>query len=173
MTWFLDFDRTIFDTDRFIRYVRNNDSENHSLGEGTIGKIWNERVELGELKFFHGELTPFLYEDALRFLKRHLGDCIIMTYNNFALQKAKIKSSFFKVIMPEPEVLYTLKQRKGHFLEDIIGRFPMPYQFVDDSVEELALVAESCTYVDVYEMRRDGKVGVVDYPTLKSFDDLP
>lgn len=173
MTWFLDFDRVIFDTDSFIRYVQNNDSGNYSLGEGVIGKIWNERVKSGELKFFPGELTPFLYQDALKFLKRHPGECIIMTYNNLALQKAKINSSFFEVITPEPDILYTLQQRKGHFLENMLGRFIMPHRLVDDSVEELAFVAESCAGVDLYEMRRDGGMGMATYHTLKSFDELP
>ena len=173
MTWFLDFDRTIFDTDRFIRYVHTNHFRSHGLGEGAIGKIWNEQVESGKLKFFPGELTSFLYQDALKFFKRYPGKCVIMTYDNLALQKAKIKSSFFEVIMPEPEVLYTLQQRKGHFLENILKRFTMPYRFVDDSVDELSLVGESGMGVEIYEMRRDGKVGGIDYPTLKSFDDLP
>ncbi|GEM_PF-1124501 len=173
MTWFLDFDRTIFDTDSFIRYVHNSDSGGHSLGEGAIGKIWNERVKSGELKFFPGELTSFLYQDALKFLKRHLGECVIITYNNFALQKAKINSSFFEVVMPQPDVLYTLQRRKAHFLKGVLERFMVPYRFVDDSVEELALIAESCAGVGLYEMRRDGSMGMATYHTLKSFDELP
>lgn len=173
MTWFLDFDRTIFDTDSFVGYVQSNYVGKHSLGEGAIGKIWNERIKSGELKFFPGELTPFLYQDALTFLKRHLGECIIMTYDNLALQKAKINSSFFEVMMPRPDVFYTLQQRKGHFLGNILGRFPVPHRFVDDSVKELALVAENCAGVKLYEMRRDEKVGRADYHTLRSFDELP
>lgn len=173
MTWFLDFDRTIFDTDRFIRHVHRNNLGSHSLGEGAIGKIWNELVKSGKLKFFPGELTSFLYQDALEFFKRHPGECVIMTYNNPALQKAKIKSSFFEVITPEPKVLYTLQQRKGHFLEDILKRFTTPYRFVDDSVDELLLVGKSCMGVEIYEMRRDDKAGMAVYRTLKSFDELP
>jgi len=173
MTYFLDFDRTLFDTSAFLRYIIERDNLDRllSLSEVEMAIELNAITAEGLLAFTPGELQPFMYPDAEDFLKKHDGSCLVVTAGNIALQKAKLESVFHREpILP---IFYNGDERKGTFIARMISSYQGPHTFIDDKVMELDSVAEHCAGVALYEMRRDGKPGSGAYPVIRSFDELP
>ena len=171
MRYFLDFDRTLFDTDSFITYL----SERSDIGaatqqeEMTLAALLDERAKDGSLTFEPGELSRFLYADAAAFLREKENAVTIITFGNAALQEIKVKSALFGI--PRIAVMYTGAVRKGAFLaphthlhEDAIA--------VDDSPLELEQLEKLCKPMRLYEMRRDGMKGDGRWPVLSSLQDL-
>jgi hypothetical protein len=170
MTFFLDFDRTLFDTDALIAYMaeRADMKDVYSLPEDEIKKELGRRAEDGNLTFAPGELARFVYSDSEDFLNRH-PDAVIVTHGNAALQRIKVENVFSHLTT---KVFYTTEEfRKGQYLHEKLGA-PHDGVFVDDRPVELESVTEHCPTFRVFEMRRDGKEGSGKYPVIHSLAEL-
>lgn len=172
MTRFLDFDRTLFDTDAFKEYLRTRDHTNRIIAsdENGLARELDMRASAGALSFAPGELSPFVYADASEYLRLHGDEVVIVTFGNPALQKIKIASALEG--MPRISVLYTGDEMKGPYLKDRCERGASPF-FVDDTPLQLESVARECPGLALYEMRRDGGAGDGRWPVVRSFRELP
>lgn len=173
MMYFLDFDRTCFDTDAFITYLKAHPVA-RSLQGGTeqeYARKLNTAVLEGTLTFSPGELSQFLFEDAAGFLRDKENGVILITYGNAAFQKEKVESALYGI--PRISTIYTNLVRKGEYLAPHIGMYGQSPVFVDDSLEELEIFSTKCPNAQVFEMRRDGGVGDGRWPVVTSLTQLP
>ncbi len=169
MTYFVDFDRTLFDTDRFQKDY----AEQLSLAEGEPGIIHRTLAKLlaeGNLTFTQGELTPYLYADAAEFLRGLGNEATIITRGDVAFQTAKVKSAL--VGIPRLSVFYTGENSKAAYLAPRIDAYRDPV-LVDDKPLELEILATTCPALRLYEMRRDGEKGDGRWSIVQSLGELP
>lgn len=173
MMYFLDFDRTAFDTQSFTEYVKTLPTviTFADLSENEFSKALNSSVLKKELIFAPGELSRFLYEDAGRFLRDKENGVMLITYGNEALQRAKVESALYGI--PRISTIYTGDVRKGDCLAPHIGMYGQSPVFVDDSIEELEIFSTKCPNAQVFEMRRDGTVADGRWSVIHSLDELP
>tara|TARA_R110000824_G_scaffold401771_1_gene615924 strand:+ start:578742 stop:579266 length:525 start_codon:yes stop_codon:yes gene_type:complete len=170
--YLIDFDRTVFDTDSFINYLKTHDAAKQfsALPELELASALNAAVQEGSLQFAPGELSKFLYEDAARFLRDKENGVMLITYGNADLQKAKVESALFGI--PRISTMYTGEIRKGEYLAPHIGMYGQSPVFVDDSIPELEIMTINCPQVRCFEMRRDGATGDGRWDTLHSLTEL-
>lgn len=193
MTYFLDFDRTIFDFDSFflelvdypalaaikeralevVKTPRGIDSAH----DEKRNRMWEEVHALysaGAFVFPEGALSRFVFPDAFTFLATHGKDTVVVTKGGLDLsfQKGKVISSGVATLVSRSEYVQR-DDSKGALLKSLLGEYPAPYTFVDDFGQELASVADFCPEVALYEMRRDGKSGSGEYAVIRSLDELP
>lgn len=171
--YFLDFDRTAFDTDRFAEYLRERFSGT-DIAE-LIGVEFSAHMDrlvgTGELTFAPGELTQFLYEDAGRFLRDKENGVMLLTFGNPAFQKAKIESALYGI--PRITTIYTGEKRKGEFMAPHMSMYGAHPVFVDDTPLELELLATYAPDAVLYEMRRDKATGDGRWHTITTLSELP
>ena len=190
MTYFLDFDRTLFDSDAYNEYLLTlpacapfHDELREILSEGRDETklptkyrtaVWDKLTQVlqsGELTFAPGELSQFVYHDVSEFL-RHMGnEAIIITYGEKTRQKVKLESALAGTV--RLTVLYTEDLLKSEYLEKYPHLVPGQAIFVDDLAEHLEGVQKAFPYVSLYEMRRDGKEGTGRWKTIHSLTELP
>lgn len=173
MTYFLDFDRTLFDTSAFIAYVIKRDSLQHllTLSEADMAVELNTLTKGGKLSFSEGELFRFMYPDAVEFLQKKLSECVVVTAGNIELQKAKLENVFQPpYALP---LFYTRDEEKGPFLKRMKDSYVAPYVFIDDKPSQLDSVQEFCPDVTSYEIQRGQWSPSGRYPLLSSFSELP
>lgn len=154
MRYYLDFDRTVFDTDAFIAYWQARPQEQGG----------NDEV------FIPGELSQFLYQDAAQFLRDKENAVTIITFGTPTFQEAKIKSALYGI--PRMSVMYTGEVRKGEFLAPHT-HLHADALVVDDSPEELEILAAACPELELYEIRRDGAVGDGRWSVVRGLGELP
>ena len=171
--YFLDFDRTLFDTDTFKEYLaeRNADSSITGEPEEDVARTLNEAAQSGQLTFAPGELSRFLYADVAEFLRMLGNEAVIITYGNEALQKAKVESSLNDVV--RVTALYTGDVLKAHYLENWPGYYGQEAVFTDDRVYELETMSTLFPKMKIHEMRRDGEAGDGRWPVVRSLTELP
>jgi len=156
MTYFIDFDRTIFDTDAFkSRY-------------GLMHMLMTF-FATGRSGFAPSELQKYLYPDVPAFLEAHGADTLVVTYGVEAFIMAKVSSALAK--FPLKRIVYTA-EKKGHIMKKLCAEIPGPYRFIDDAVFQLASVARHCPSVELFEMRRDGRVGDGRWKVIHNLDEL-
>jgi FMN phosphatase YigB (HAD superfamily) len=174
MVYFLDFDRTLFDSDAFVAHVleRHGGTYHAKEPEERLQAAVAASFEKADIAFAPGELAPFVYRDVPEFLRAAGNEAIILTFGNPALQKLKIENALAGI--PRVSVLYTNDRRKGMFLKERIaayaGSSPV---FVDDRTIELEDMERECPSVRLFEMRRDGGVGDGRWPVIHSLSELP
>lgn len=172
MMYFLDFDRTVFDTDSFIAYLST-----HPVAGPIYAEVEGNRTLLAHtlmadpsFNFSPGELSQFMYEDAARFLRDKENGVMLITYGEKEYQKAKVESAIFGI--PRISTIYTGEVRKGDFMAPHIGMYGASPVFVDDSPLELEIISARCPGALVYEMRRDGGLGDGRWPVLSNLSEL-
>ena len=190
MTYFLDFDRTLFDTDSFTPTLIDNPAcadikeEIRALvntprdqtikgGQGRV-EVWEKLDRLcveGKLLFAPGELSRFVFSDASHFLLSHGSESVILSYGHEAWIKSKLESAL--VGLPIERVVYAHDREKGVALNHLLKDFTSPYVFVDDLATQLDSVSLHCPQVQLYEMRRDGASGAGTHTVIHSFNELP
>lgn len=190
MTYFLDFDRTLFDSDAYNEYLLTkpacapfHDELREILRQGrdetklpteSRMAVWDKLTDVlvrGELTFAPGELSQFVYHDVPEFL-RHMGnEAIIITYGEKIRQKAKIDSALSGTV--RLTVLYTENLLKAEYLEKYPHLVPANAIFVDDLAEHLSGVETAFPNVTLFEMRRDGKESTGTWKTIHSLTELP
>lgn len=186
MKYFLDFDRTIFDTPAFKLSVARRPTvaelgtqfrlafaELLNPGEGlsrrrVLRRTFGTFMSHGRFAFSPEELKGFLYPDTPGFLATN--DCTVVTYGVEAFIKAKVISALTNV--PVTDIVYT-HRKKGRTIKRLTAENEGPFAFVDDAVFQLESVGAWCPDVLLYEMRRDGGKGDGRWPVVRSLDELP
>jgi len=170
--YFIDFDRTAFDTDSFIQYLKTHPVAGAytELPEAELAKALNSAVLRKELIFAPGELSPFLYEDAGRFLRDKENGVMLITYGNEALQRAKVESAIYGI--PRISTIYTGEVRKGNYLAPHMGMYGQAPVFVDDSIEELEIFSAQCPGASVYEIRRNNAPADGRWTCIENFSGI-
>lgn len=190
MTYFLDFDRTLFATDAynaslpdepaltpFAEQLRATIAQgrDQTLSGGTERiEAWekvSDAIRSGALTFPPGVLARFLYADVPEFLRALGNEAIIVTYGEVERQRIKIESALAGI--PRITALYTGTVMKSDFLRTWSGYNAGPSLFVDDRPAELEGLAATFPDMKLYEMRRDGKEGDGRWPVIYSLTDLP
>lgn len=173
MRYFLDFDKTLFDTDAFIEYlgkkIHTPELANLPLDERNRSVLYAYEARL--ITFEDGELSPFVYGDVAEFLRLAANNATIVTFGSPGLQKAKIQSALSHI--PRVHVVYTLGKDKGPFVKEQLGDSGSEAVFVDDAILPLESVALSCPGVQLFEMRRDGGEGDGRWRVITSLYELP
>lgn len=190
MTYFLDFDRTLFDSDAYNEYLLTlpacaslHDELREVLGEGRDQtkvptekrmEVWDKLTDLiknGTLSFAPGELSQFVYHDVPEFLRMMGNEAIIITYGEKIRQKVKIDSALAGIV--RLTVLYTEDLLKADYLLKYPHLVPAQAIFVDDLAEHLEGVENAFPQVQLFEMRRDGKKGDGKWKAVHSLTELP
>lgn len=174
MIYFLDFDRTLFDTPKFVEYLHTRDDTKKILQDTAYEDIAETLVpfiESEEVKFIPGELGKFVYSDVMEFLRMTGNGSVIVTYGTVLFQRVKIDSALFGI--PRVSARYTGKTKKGPFLSKYAEHYPGEKLFVDDKPEVLENIAMHCPDVKMYEMRRDGSAGDGRWNVINSLNELP
>lgn len=187
MHYFVDFDRTVFDTPSFKKaYARR-----AGIGE-LLAQAWvvvkaafdpERSVPLrriataafgtfashGRFGFTPGELRQYLYPDAVSFFTTHAADITIITYGVRSFITAKVTDALTDV--PLRDIIYTHK-KKGRVLRNYLENNTEPVTFIDDAVFQLESVARHCPEVSCIEIRRDGGTGDGRWPVIRDFTEL-
>jgi len=187
MHYFLDFDRTIFDTESFkrafaerppIRVVfrqffeaaREFFSPTRSLSKRRIFmRSFGTYVSHGRFNFLPNELKEYLYPDAVTFLSAHGTETTIVTYGVRAFITAKVANALTD--LPLNDVVYT-HRKKGRTIRRLCRGYEGPFAFIDDAHFQLESVSRTCPDVQVIEIRRDNRAGSGRWPVIHSFNEL-
>lgn len=171
--YFLDFDRTVFDTDGFFDSLEHHPlvSQLYVEAEGNHMQMQRLLLALPNFSFAPGELTPFMYEDAARFLRDRENGVMLITYGHQEFQKAKVESTIFGI--PRISTIYTGDVRKGEYIGPHMGMYGPSPIFVDDAPLELEVLAVHAPNAQLYEIRRDGGEGDGRWPVIRSLSELP
>lgn len=172
MRYYLDFDRTVFDTGAFKSYVSElpGNEALKALGDAELGPAIVERSREGRLSFAPGELSRFIYPDAAAFLREKENAVTIITFGDRELQEAKTKSALHGI--PRMSVMFTEDKQKGRFLAPHT-HLHVDALLVDDSPAELEVLAAECPKLSLFEMRRDGGQGDGRWPMIHALSELP
>lgn len=174
MMYFIDFDRTLFDTNSFIEYLRLRPGTEHLFTDDahiSVAQTLGSMSETGALSFAAGELAPFVYPDVPEFLRMLGNEATIVTSGNPVFQQIKIASAL--VGIPRISALYVGDEPKGPFLALRHARYGGTQIFTDDRPIELESVAVHCPSIRLFEMRRDGAQGDGRWPIIRSLSELP
>lgn len=171
--YFLDFDRTVFDTDAFYDSLTDHPvlAPLHSKAAGNRAQFVEEVLALETFAFAPGELSRFMYEDAARFLRDRENGVMLITFGNPQFQKTKVESAIYGI--PRISTIYTGDVRKGAFIAPHIGMYGQGPVFVDDAPLELEILAERTPGAQLFEIRRDGGLGDGRWPVIRSLSELP
>ena len=185
MRYFLDFDRTIYDTDAFKKSLKSRPTVYElllQLREAIIELFTHNAVNSRRRRFLqtsgtflsHGRFTfaaedlkKFLYPDVMPFLASH--DCTIVTYGVRAFITAKVTTALTGQSVTD--IVYT-SRKKGRTIARLSALVEDECTFVDDKIFQLASVARWCPTVRVIEIRRDGKAGDGRWPVIHELSEI-
>jgi len=172
MRYYLDFDRTVFDTDAFTSYLRGKlvGSQVAELPSAEFATALVGMAREGTLSFEPGELSRFLFPDAAQFLRDKENAATVITFGNPVFQEMKVKSALHGI--PRMAVMYTGDIRKGLHLAPHT-HLHQGAVLVDDSPAELEILAKECPPLTLYEIRRNGGEGDGRWPVIRSLAELP
>ena len=172
MTYFIDFDDTLFDTPKYVEYLRLKSgvlNPNDKLSEAELFNLLKQNSSTHERVFAPGELAQFLYFDVPEFLRAMGNEATIITQGDPEVQKIKVQSALFGI--PRVNTFYTGAMSKGEYLVPRIEAYIQPV-FIDNSAEELGEVARLLPNISLYEMRRDGAAAHGHWPVLHALGRL-
>lgn len=142
MKLYLDFDRTLFDTERF--------------------KLSNSAEKEG---FEYGELSNFLFSDVISFLVEYTKNKpeIITFARDRKWQEEKVLSSGIGQYV---QSIHIVEGVKGEFLALLLENIPQsePIWFVDDDPTQLLSVREHCPHVVCVQMARYAEPKIENIP---------
>ncbi|MBP7741137.1 MAG: NAD(+)/NADH kinase [Candidatus Pacebacteria bacterium] len=187
MHYFIDFDRTIFDTDRFKRDVAKRPPLKTLLSQ--VGEIVREffsstktisrrrilsrsfgtYASHGRFSFLPADLQQYLYPDVVPFLEKYGENCTVVTYGVRAFITAKVTTALSGYNLKN--IVYT-RRKKGRTIRRLCKDETGPFMFIDDAVFQLVSVQAFCPFVEVREMRRGGGSGDGRWPVLHSLNDI-
>lgn len=139
MIFFLDFDRTLFDTEKFY----------NALERGLI--MPSDSVILADI-------GKYLYEDTLNFLesRNKNGDkCVLVSRGEVLIQNTKFESSGLSKYFLH--ALYVDGNKtKADVIKDYLDKNPTQDKlfFIDDTIKELEGVISSIPKINTVRMRR-------------------
>ncbi len=158
---FLDFDRTLFDTEQFYNSLELTYIE--GIIAGSIG----------------ADFSRFLYPDVLSFIlnvREANFSCHLVTFGRRGVQECKFKLSGLEPYFDQ--MFYVEQGSKASVIQTYleIGIPGTVAYFVDDSVEHLSVVATQVPVVTPIRICRPGAKGskVLDdrFTTIQSLDEL-
>jgi len=176
---FLDFDRTLFDTDAFNLLIlaqpllAPHAERVHAFPPGSPERqaVWRELVVLmqqGQVTFSADQVASFLYPDVKAFFKRHQSDIVVVTFGARIMQEFKINAA-----LPScRDIVYVEAGTKGEAIARWLQGVVPEGVFVDDRLVELDATHTVCPNLRIFEMRRDGKPGSGTYPVVHSLSEL-
>jgi len=185
MKYFIDFDRTVFDTDAFKKSIAGGPTLRELVTQfrdavieffqhdpttrrrQRFTRTWGTFLSHGRFAFKPEELTHFLYPDVEPFLSTH--DCTIVTYGVRAFITAKVATTLRH--LPVTDIVYT-SRKKGPTIKRLTEAANDSCTFIDDMHFQLASVSRWCPDVQVIEMRRDGKEGTGSWPVIRSLAEV-
>jgi hypothetical protein len=185
MKYFLDFDRTIFDTVSFKKAIKRRPTvlellrqlkvsvremitPTHPVGRrSTFLKTFGTFLSHGRFAFTTEELRRFLYPEVPEFLQNH--DCTIVTYGVRAFITAKVTTALSD--LPLVDIVYT-SRKKGRTIKRLTQEAKDECTFVDDAIFQLESVTAHCPDVTVIEIRRDDGPGDGRWNVIHSLSDL-
>lgn len=183
MTYFLDFDRTLFDTAQMYRCAIDEGRvperfvpllESAVLGQADYSLPgWQEfftLFEKNELDVLGANAEMFVFRDAKDFLTTHGKQSVIITFGQEVIQNRKIDAAGIRELVSEVMLVGT--RLKGEYMLEHVDA-SLDATFVDDSPAQIASVIAHCPWVRVYEMRRDTRPGTGTCPAIRSFTELP
>ncbi len=173
MTYFLDFDYTLFDADAFVAHLIAHAGDPPA---GTFTEEWVEKAfaalsARGALGSVPNDLQSFLYPDVAPFFKEKGEAVDVITFGNPRIQAVKVENALATI--PYRHVWYTGQMRKGEFMKEKGCLSEGNIIVVDDRPLELENLAAHCPSVQLYEMRRDGAAGDGRWPVVRSLNNLP
>lgn len=194
MTFFLDFDRTLFDTYSSYHYLSkklevvpevkvlfdevmlgkekfNLDNPQRADVAAAMERIFTD----GTISLEPGEYAEYVYPDAQTFLDAHGAHSVIVTANRAcpSYQQAKLEASgLFAIVQEVRNIPFGKGDTKGKEVAELVNKYDGPHVFVDDHDTQLDAVAAYCPEVRAYEMRRDGKEGSGRHRTIQSFAEV-
>ena len=190
MMYFLDFDRTLFDTDAYntslvdeagcaplkedlarVLSVGRDDTLVPPPERARVWELISDAIRAGTLSFAPGYLKRFLYADVSETLRGLGNEALIITYGEELRQRVKVESALADVV--RLTALYTGDKSKAEYLATWPGYYGQEAIFVDDRSVELEALAEKFPQLKLYEMRRDGKEGDGRWPVVRSLSELP
>lgn len=190
MTYFLDFDRTLFDYETFKVHLETlpewqpfarsrfwRPEKGDSVSPEERKNFW-EKVDDwyadGDYSFQPDEFRRFLFSDAEEFLTQHGESSVIVTAGgkNTKYQEDKVASSGATDLVREVCLVPGRSLSKAPSITLLAQAYPPPYIFVDDLPRQLDEVAQALPGITVYEMRRDGGEGCGRYPVIRSLNEL-
>ncbi len=169
MKYFLDFDRTLFDTDAFV--VQVEDDEKTDLL--STPQAWQ-----------HYQSVPFLFHDAIHFLKdKNPSDITIVTAvtevagkDAHGFQKAKVEQS--PITEHVGNFVYVVGE-KGEIMKELTANIPTDETivFIDDKIEQCLSVKQLVPHCHCFLMVRNpadsGAVeGVTDMTIVHTLHDV-
>lgn len=172
MRYYVDFDRTIFDTESFKDWVRDTKGYVHlkDCSREDLSPAIGELIRTGVLVFEQGELSRFVFPDAATFLREKENAVTIITFGDPIVQEHKAKSALYGI--PRMSVMYTGETRKGNYLAPHT-HLHADACMVDDTALELEILASECPKLQLFEMRRDGGAGDGRWPVVRTLSQLP
>lgn len=182
MTFFLDFDRTIYNFDSFYTRVIQahpllKEQANHAINlpSGSSGRqeFYNhigELITLGKISFPPKVLAQHLFPDALRFLEVYGEQSVIVTYGNEVFQRTKVEGSLGGVLISK--TIYVSDTSKGETINNTFKGTVPEGVFIDDSPSQLESVKAYCPHLRVFEIRRDNNTPTGLYPVIHNFSEL-
>jgi FMN phosphatase YigB (HAD superfamily) len=182
MNIFLDFDRVIFNTDRYYTEIiaTHPDLKEEAAyiaqfkSQSPERLVFFDRIarglEDGSLIFDTHAMPQYMFPDAETFIQKYGANITVITFGPGVYQRFKVEHTL--VHIPFKRVIYTEYQRKGAMLEEECSAPDFSGIFVDDSPKELISVARACPGLCVIEMRRDNNEPVGDYPVARSFEEV-
>jgi hypothetical protein len=187
MTYFLDFDRTIFDTPAFKKTVAKRptvmelfDQSKEVIKElagqtqtdskrRIFAKTFGNFISHGRFAFMPDELRTFLYPDVPPFFAKNAKNCIIVTYGVRAFITAKVTTALSD--FPLENIVYTAR-KKGRTIRRLCKGSEGPFTYVDDAHFQLESVQKYCPSIKIIEIRRDKRAGDGRWPVIHSLDEL-
>lgn len=188
--YFLDFDRTLFDTDAYnaslpdepgcapfkddLIQVLAEKREDTLVPPAERARVWNlitAAVQSGTLSFPPRYLERFLYADVFEFLRGLGNEAIIITYGEETRQRLKVESALASVV--RLTTLYTGDDSKADFLSRWPGYYGQEAIFVDDRAAELEALALRFPALKLYQMKRGEDAGDGRWPVIRSLAELP
>lgn len=160
MKYLLDFDHTLFDTEKFIRAVSD---------DGKIDMLFTEKV------WSYFDAQDFLYGDGLDFLKsQNQSDLVILTaYTPSHGAEAEIyqRKKLVSARMTEyvSDVVIMEGNKASHVERITEGE---PAVFVDDSPEHLVATEVRCPHVTCVQIIRPGIERAQAGSTIKVIESL-
>lgn len=190
MIYFLDFDRTLYDTDAHLAslpdepgvaafrdelaaVVSARRDETLTGGSERLA-AWDKlsaAAESGALSYAPGALEKYLYQDVPEFLRAMGNEAIVITYGNPVWQKTKVESALANIV--RTTVLYTGSVHKAEYLSTWPGYYGQEAVMVDDRPAELEALGARYPALKLFQMKRDGKEGDGRWPVIRSLAELP
>jgi hypothetical protein len=182
MMYFLDFDRTLFDTDTFREWLLKHPLcsgykervDGFPIGSPERQEVWKEIwefVQKGEILLSDADIRRYVYPDVAHFFETHAPNIVIITFGPPGWQEFKVKRAL--PFSYRDAIFNDGIESKADSIIAWHKNQPVSGIFVDDHVFQLETAAQVCPELSLFEIRRDGGAGDGRWPMVRSLTELP